>query len=219
MLATGWGCRHDQYVSIRGPSGPSPECPIGLRRASLSRSAGARGRVEWAETAAAFHVSERTVWKWVARYLARYLAVELSARRDAQSRPHASLRPTAPAPERRILVLRTQRQSEPRIADRLSLTPSTVAGALRSHGLGRLLPLTPPPPIIRYERERPGALLHVDNKQLGRIEPGTIGRCPPLHPAHRRSDARAARLPAPARAPVRPAHQRQSRAPHPDRAS
>lgn len=124
-----------------------------------------------AETAAAFHVSERTVWKWVARYQAG----ELSALRDASSRPHRSPRQTAPRLERRILALRAQRLSGPRIADRLGLPLSTVGDVLRRHGLGRLPPLTPPPPIIRYERERPGELLHVDSKKLGRIEAGTIG--------------------------------------------
>lgn len=109
-----------------------------------------------AETAAAFHVSERTVWKWVARYQVG----ELSALHDASSRPHRS-----PRLERRILALRAQRLSGPRIADRLGLPLSTVGDVLRRHGQGRLSPLTPPPPIIRYERERPGELLHVDSKK------------------------------------------------------
>ncbi len=124
-----------------------------------------------AETAAAFHVSERTVWKWVARYQAG----ELPALRDASSRPHRSPHQTAPRLERRIVALRAQRLSGPRIADRLGLPLSTVGDVLRRHGLGRLPPLVPPPPVIRYERERPGELLHVDSKKLGRIEAGVVG--------------------------------------------
>ena len=41
---------------------------------------------------------------------------------------------------------------------------------LRRNGLGRLRALDPRPSIIRYERERPGELLHVDIKKLGRID-------------------------------------------------
>jgi transposase InsO family protein len=124
-----------------------------------------------AATAAAFHVSERTVWKWVARYQAG----ELPALRDGSSRPRQSPRQLAPRLERRIVALRAQRLTGPRIADRLGLPLSTVGDVLRRHGLGRLPSLTPPPPVVRYERERPGELLHVDSKKLGRIEAGTIG--------------------------------------------
>jgi transposase InsO family protein len=124
-----------------------------------------------AETAAAFHVSERTVWKWVARYQAGGLA----ALQDGSSRPHRSPRQTAARVEQRILALRAQRLSGPRIADRLRLPLSTVGDVLRRHGCGRLPPLFPPPPVIRYEREQPGELLHIDSKKLGRIQPGIIG--------------------------------------------
>jgi hypothetical protein len=45
------------------------------------------------------------------------------------------------------------------IADRLRLARSTVARWLKQMGLGRLGALTPRPPVIRYQRERPGELL------------------------------------------------------------
>lgn len=121
-----------------------------------------------AATAAAFHVSERTVWKWVARYQAG----GLTALRDGASRPHRSPRQTKRALEPRVVAWRQQRLSGPQIADRLALPLSTVADILRRHGCGQLPPLTPPPPVIRYQRERPG---DVDSKKLGRIEAGTIG--------------------------------------------
>lgn len=123
------------------------------------------------QTAAAFHVSVRTVWKWVARFAAE----GLRGLQDRSSRPQHSPRQTSARLERRILALRQQRLSGPRIADRLGLPLSTVGDVLRRHGVGRLPPLHPPPPVIRYERERPGELLHVDSKRLGRIAPGIIG--------------------------------------------
>jgi transposase InsO family protein len=60
-----------------------------------------------------------------------------------------------------------------RIAQHLSLPRSTVGAVLRRHGLGRLPPLSAPPPIQRYERARAGELLHLDIKALGGI--GRIG--------------------------------------------
>ncbi len=47
---------------------------------------------------------------------------------------------------------------------------STVGGILRRLGLGRLSALEPKPPVVRYQRERPGELIHIDTKKLGRIE-------------------------------------------------
>jgi hypothetical protein len=48
-----------------------------------------------------------------------------------------------------------------------SLTPSTVYAILRRHDLGRLDRLEPRPAVVRYERVRPGELVHLDTKQLG----------------------------------------------------
>ena len=52
------------------------------------------------------------------------------------------------------------------------LARSTVYAFLRREGLGRLDRLEPRPPVVRYERERPGELVHLDTKMLGRIGPG-----------------------------------------------
>jgi transposase InsO family protein len=56
----------------------------------------------------------------------------------------------------------------------VQLPLSTVGDVLRRLGLGRLPSPTPRPPIIRYERDHPGELLHIDGKKLGRIA-GRIG--------------------------------------------
>jgi hypothetical protein len=55
------------------------------------------------------------------------------------------------------------------IARRLGLPLSTVGGVLRRLGLGRLKRLDPPAPVVRYQRERPGELVHIDTKKLGKI--------------------------------------------------
>jgi transposase InsO family protein len=52
------------------------------------------------------------------------------------------------------------------------LAPSTAYAILRRHDLGRLDRLEPRPPVVRYERQRAGELVHLDTKQLGRIRPG-----------------------------------------------
>jgi transposase InsO family protein len=58
----------------------------------------------------------------------------------------------------------------PQIARKLSMPRSTVGAILRRLGLGTLSSLEPKPDIIRYERDRPGELIHIDIKKLGRID-------------------------------------------------
>jgi hypothetical protein len=55
------------------------------------------------------------------------------------------------------------------IARRLRLPLSTVGAILRRLGLSRLKALDPPVPVVRYERARPGELIHIDTKKLGKI--------------------------------------------------
>jgi transposase InsO family protein len=65
---------------------------------------------------------------------------------------------------------RRERLSGPAIARRLGRPVSTVGKALRRLGLGRLRALDAPIAVIRYEREKPGELIHIDTKKLGRID-------------------------------------------------
>ena len=69
----------------------------------------------------------------------------------------------------RIHELRRQRLTGPAIAKALGLARSTVGLVLRRLGLNRLNLLEPRPPVIRYERERPGEMIHLDIKSLGRF--------------------------------------------------
>lgn len=115
--------------------------------------------------AAAFGVSAQSVRKWIRRYRAEGRA----GLADRSSRPHRSPRQLSARLEQRIGQLRAQRKSGPAIAATLGLPLSTVGDVLRRLGLGRLPPLVPRPAIVRYEREHPGELLHLDVKKLGRI--------------------------------------------------
>ena len=79
--------------------------------------------------------------------------------------PHQQPQRTSPSTTAAIIALRYQRLSAWAIAQRLQVPRSTVALVLAR--------LVPPPPVRRYERSRPGELLHLDTKQLARI--GAVG--------------------------------------------
>jgi transposase InsO family protein len=116
--------------------------------------------------AAALGVTGKTVRKWRDRHDAE----GASGLADRSSRPRRSPRRLAGHAEEEIEALRRQRLTGPAIARRLGRPPSTVGAVLRRRGLGRLAALDPRPPVTRYERERPGELVHIDIKKLGRID-------------------------------------------------
>jgi transposase InsO family protein len=118
-----------------------------------------------AAVAEAHGVTVRTVRKWRDRFAAEGNA----GLADRSSRPHCSPTKLSASAENDILALRRQRLTGPAIARRLGRPRSTVGRVLRRHGLGRLRALDPRPPVIRYQRDRPGELLHIDTKKLGRI--------------------------------------------------
>jgi transposase InsO family protein len=118
-----------------------------------------------AEAAEAAGVSERTAAKWLARWRAEGeggLVDRSSAPKRVPGRTPA-LRAEA------IVALRRLRMTAAEIAELLSMALSTVSAVLRRAGLGKLSQLDPLEPPNRYERQRPGELLHVDIKKLGRI--------------------------------------------------
>ena len=119
-----------------------------------------------AEVAAAFGITAKTVRKWQARHVSEGEA----GLRDRSSRPHLSPTRLGEAAEAEILALRRQRLTGPAIARRLRRPLATVGLVLRRHGLGRLAALEPKAEIVRYQRERPGELIHIDIKKLGRID-------------------------------------------------
>ena len=134
-----------------------------------------------AAAAEAAGVSRATVYKWLARYRSEGQA----GLRDRSSCPLISPRRLSASAELRILRLRRTRKLGPhRLAALLGVPRSTCYAVLRRHGLQRLDWMDRPTGevIRRYERARPGELIHVDVKKLGRIPPGggwrALGRAP-----------------------------------------
>jgi len=119
-----------------------------------------------AAVAAAQGISPKTARKW----RDRYGAAGEAGLADWSSRPHRSPHQLAAPVEAEIVTLRHERLSSPAIARRLGRPISTIGGVLRRHRLGRLSVLTPGPPVIRYQRDTPGELIHIDIKKLGRID-------------------------------------------------
>ena len=117
-----------------------------------------------------FEVSAKTAAKWVRRY--RQLgAAGLS---DLSSRPHRCPRQTSSALVERVLAFRRLRYNGWRIARELDLSRATISRILRRAGLSRLNSLDPPLPVMRYEHQHPGDMIHLDIKCLARIvQPGS----------------------------------------------
>lgn len=142
-----------------------------------------------AAVATAYGVTPRTVRKWRDRYAAEGEA----GLADRSSRPQHSPTQLSHQAEAEILALRRQRQTGPVIARRLGRPVSTVGVVLRRNGLGRLRALDPRPEVIRYQRDRPGELLHIDIKKLGRIDASATGS-PATAPARATSAAPAGNI-------------------------
>jgi transposase InsO family protein len=112
-------------------------------------------------------ISERTARKWLARFRAEG-AVGLG---DRSSAPHVVANRTDPDTVAAICALRRLRFSAPELAELLEVPCSTVSAVLKRCGMGKLGRLGLEP-AERYERGRPGELIHIDVKKLGRIERG-----------------------------------------------
>jgi len=128
------------------------------------------GRVErdgWtlAAAAEAAGVSVRTVSKWLRRFRLEGEQGLL----DRCSAPASVPLRTGEARVAMIAALRRLRMTGAEIAETLGMPVSTVSGILTRIGLGKLWRLEPVEPPNRYEKKRPGELVHVDVKKLGRI--------------------------------------------------
>jgi transposase InsO family protein len=117
-----------------------------------------------AAAAAIVGCSRQTGSKWVNRHR-RGQGLE-----DRSSRPHCSPRRASPLLEQAVLRARAELRAGPHVVGwATGVAASTVHAILRRHGRSRLSPRLPRGEIVRYQRERPGELLHVDVKKLGRI--------------------------------------------------
>jgi len=138
-----------------------------------------------AAAAEAAGVAERTLFRWLARFRAEG-QVGLVDRRPIPRRvPRRTPRDRVLA----ICELRRLRLTAAEIAERLAMPLSTVSAILKREGLGKRSRLEPPEPIRRYERKRPGELVHIDVKKLGRIEGGP-GKRITGRPGSRRASTR-----------------------------
>ena len=108
-------------------------------------------------------VSVRTAYKWLARAKREGRAGLL----DRSSAPGRMPRLTDPNRTSVIALMRHSRMSGPAIARALKMPRSTVARVLQREGLGRFRPSRAS--VVRYQRQRPGDLIHLDVKKLGRI--------------------------------------------------
>jgi transposase InsO family protein len=132
-------------------------------RATIAEHAKAKA---WSpDQAFAMGVSVRTGFKWWRRFREE----GRPGLQDRSSRPRRI--PTQTSPERSELVVRLRRcrLTAQEIATKLRMPRSTVSAVLVRHGLSRLRFLDPPQPVVRYEHAKPGDLLHLDVKRLGRI--------------------------------------------------
>jgi transposase InsO family protein len=143
--------------------------PTGRRR--MVRCVLVRG---WTVTATAerFQVDAKTVRKWRARFLEDGEAGLL----DRSSRPRRSPNRTPRSCRHQVIQLRCQhRWGADHIAHEVGIAPSTVQAILRRAGLGRLNRgdrAAERQPVRRYQRDRPGELVHVDVKKLSGIPTG-----------------------------------------------
>jgi transposase InsO family protein len=118
-----------------------------------------------AAAAAAAGVSERTAYRW----LKRWREEGESGLVDRSCAPPTIPHRTPPDRVEAIEALRRLHMTAAEIAEILAMALSTVSAVLKRIGLGKRSRLTPPEPPNRYERKRPGELVHLDIKKLGRI--------------------------------------------------
>ena len=123
-----------------------------------------------ATAAEAQGVSRATAYKWLRRWRTEGVA----GMADRSSRPHRMPTRTSDQVTATIITTRLAGRKGPhRIGYELGVAPSTVHAVLRRAGLSRLGDLDGPTALpIRYVRDRPGELIHVDVKKLNRLPPG-----------------------------------------------
>jgi transposase InsO family protein len=131
-----------------------------------------------AHVAKAMGVSRQCAHRWVARYDAEGEA----GLHDRSSRPHSSPGRTSAEVEQRVLNARRDRRQGPdTLAPELGVPARTITRILRRHNVARLVECDPltgdvirasKTTAVRYERDRPGELVHMDVKKIGRIPDG-----------------------------------------------
>ena len=134
-----------------------------------------------AAAAAEFNTSSKTCGKWVSRH--RRLGE--CGLLDRSSAPRRQARQTSRERVQCLIALRRLRMTGPEIAELLEMPLSTVSAILKREGLGKLGRIGLEP-AQRYERARPGELIHIDVKKLGRIDGGAGKRVTGIRRNHDR---------------------------------
>jgi transposase InsO family protein len=124
------------------------------------------GGLSKAAAARQFNTTAKTVAKWVERFGAE----GAEGLRDRSSRPHSLPSQTPPATCAVVEALRRRRHTGKHIAVEVGVSAATVSRILQRLGLNRLSALEPAEPVRRYEREKPGEIIHIDIKKLGRFD-------------------------------------------------
>ena len=139
-----------------------------------------RAQAGWkrAHIAAAMGVSRKCVKTWIDRFAAEGVA----GLEDRSSRPHSSPSATSPEQVQAVLEVRAaERVGRDEVAEKTGVPARTVSRILARHGVPRIAQLDPmtgevlrssKSTAVRYERERPGELVHMDVKKLGKIPDG-----------------------------------------------
>lgn len=159
--------------------------PLGPKGRAVMARRVVEGGLTLTEAAEAAGVSVKTASKWAHRYRAEGEAGMV----DRSSAPAIVHNATPADRVEAIVALRRLRFTGPEIAEVLEMPTSTVSAVLARIGLGKLSRLAPPEPVRRYERRRPGELIHIDVKKLGRIV-GGAGHRVIGHPGQRRGPTR-----------------------------
>jgi transposase InsO family protein len=133
-------------------------------REEMVRAVVDRGMTK-AAAARQFNTTPKTVGKWVDRFLAE----GVGGLRDRSSRPLSSPVQIQPATCDAVESLRRERRTQEHIATELGISKASVSRILERRGLSRLSSLEPQEAHPRYERERPGEIIHLDIKKLGRF--------------------------------------------------
>ena len=133
------------------------------------REAMVRAVVDYGLTKAAAARQFNTTAKTVAKWVERFRAEGVDGLQDRSSKPLSSPGQTAPATCAAVETLRRLRYTGTQIASELGISAATVSRILRRLGLNRLSALEPAEPVRRYERDKPGEMIHIDIKKLGRF--------------------------------------------------
>lgn len=115
--------------------------------------------------AKAFGICVKTAVKWFRRFQSGGEAAVM----DRSSRPQKLYRPTPQAVIEQVIEMRNTRIPGKEVARRLGLSPATVSRILRAVKLSRMKGLSLPQPVNRYERQKPGEMIHIDIKKLNRF--------------------------------------------------